>query len=544
MISLLLALSVQVGLAVPDSVQLRRDARELQARFERTRRELLPISTSGAGRCDERVGRYCYWYDPDEPLPPPEPEKIHRARESFLADLREMAERVPGDEWILAQRVRYTAEQGHADSAAAIATACASWWCHALAGYAWHIHGDVAAAESAFTAALATMPPGVRCEWNDLGPVLDPEDLARYRRLDCRGRDSANAVLWWRARPLFARGGNDVRTEWLARRTLVRALQQAIIHHGTRGGVDYDEMVLRYGWSIGFGRRPDRGYGASNEIDVVGFEPKPAYPFLSRDDAGHWPPEDDRPRSRFAPRFATSIATLGNVQVARFRRADSLVVLAGFTARRDTLFGSDGVRARLFASRGPDAALVSSGDMVPGGRGALLLGTAPGGVLSLEVQDTAARAWAVYRAPLGLIPDATSDLLVTVPDDRLPESLEEAAAHAWPGIEVGQGGTIGLYWETYGPDIADSLVNVTLTVEPVAPGFLGRVSQSLGLRNKVPPLRLSWSRRGEGGVDYASHAVEVDLSRLKPGHYVITVELGDGRRSERRIEIVRVTGAT
>lgn len=536
---LLLALSLQVGLPVPDSVALRRDARELQARFERTRRELLPISTSGAGRCDERVGRYCYWYDPTEPLPPPEPDAIHLARASLLANLRAMAGRLPGDEWILAQRVRYTAEQGHPDSAAAIAASCATWWCHALAGYAWHIHGDVVAAESSFAAAVAAMPEGVRCAWNDLDAVLDPEDLGRYRKLDCRGRDSANANLWWRAMPLFARGGNDVRTEWLARQTLVRALQQAIIHHGTRGGVDYDEMVLRYGWSIGFGRRPDRGYSASNAIDVVGFEPKPAYSFLSRDDEGHWPPEADRPRSRFAPRFATSIATLENVQVARFRRADSLVVLAGFTARRDTLFVSDAVRARLFASRAPGARPASSSAMAPGGRGALLLRTPPGGVLSVEVEDSVTRAWAVYRAPLGLIPDATSDLLMTVPDDQLPESLEEAATRAWPGSEVGQGGTVGLYWETYGPGIADSLLNVILTVEPVAPGFLGRVTQSLGLKNKVPPLRLAWSRRGEGGVDYASHAVEVDLSRLKPGHYVITVELGDGRRAERRIEIVR-----
>lgn len=540
---LLLALTFQ-ALAVPDSVQLRRAARELQASFERTRRELLPVSTSGSGRCDERVGRYCYWYDPDEPPAPPEPEGIRRAREGLLAELSAMAARLPGDEWILAQRVRYTAEHGHPDSAAVLASSCGAWWCSALAGYAWYIHGDVAAAESAFAAALAAMPERVRCEWNDLDPALDPEDLRPYRKLDCRGRDSANAELFWRATPLFARGGNDVRAEWFARHTLVRAIEQAIIHHGTRGGVDYDEMMLRYGWATGFGRRPDRSPGASYEIDVVGFEPKPAYPFLSPEDGGAWPPRVERPRSRFAPRFATRIVTLDNVQIARFRRADSLVVLAGFAARRDSLFASDGVRAKLIASRAPGAAPVSASASTLGGRGALLLRTLAGGVLSLEVQDSSARAWAVYRVPLGLIPDATSELLMTVPGDSLPESLEAAARIAWPGIQVGQGGTIGLYWETYGAGIADSLVKVTLTVEPVAPGFFGRVSQSLGLKSRVPPLRLAWSRRGEGGVDFASHAVEVDLSRLKVGHYLITVQLGDGRRAQRLIEIIRLTNAT
>ena len=81
-------------------------------------------------------------------------------------------------------------------------------------------------------------------------------------------------------------------------------------------------------------------------------------------------------------------------------------------------------------------------------------------------------------------------------------------------------------------------------MEPVKPGFFGRMTQSLGLKSKVPPLRLSWSRRGEGGVDYAAHSVEVDLSRLKTGSYVVSVELTDGRRATRHIEIIQRPGGT
>ena len=62
--------------------------------------------------------------------------------------------------------------------------------------------------------------------------------------------------------------------------------------------------------------------------------------------------------------------------------------------------------------------------------------------------------------------------------------------------------------------------------------------------DRIEPLRLAWSRRGEGGVDFAANAVEVDLSRLKEGHYVVAVDLNDGRRVERRIQIIRFTGAT
>jgi hypothetical protein len=70
------------------------------------------------------------------------------------------------------------------------------------------------------------------------------------------------------------------------------------------------------------------------------------------------------------------------------------------------------------------------------------------------------------------------------------------------------------------------------------------MTQSLGLKSKVPPLRLAWARRAEAGVDFAAHSVEVDLSRMKAGHYVVTVDLSDGRRSQRRIEIIRFARAT
>ena len=167
-----------------------------------------------------------------------------------------------------------------------------------------------------------------------------------------------------------------------------------------------------------------------------------------------------------------------------------------------------------------------------------------GGVVSVEVTDSSHRAWAVQRFALDSAPAAISDLLITIPGDSLPETLEAAVDMAWPGVRVGVGGTIGLYWETYGVAPSDSLVTVTLTVEPVAPGFFGRMTQSLGLKSKVPPLRLAWARRAEAGVDFAAHSVEVDLSRMKAGHYVVTVDLSDGRRAQRRIEIIRFAGAT
>ena len=85
-----------------------------------------------------------------------------------------------------------------------------------------------------FSRALATMPPAVRCDWNNLSPALEAAEEQVYGKLNCNQRDSANAMIFWRATPAFARGANDVRTEWFARRTLIRALDQAMTHHGMR----------------------------------------------------------------------------------------------------------------------------------------------------------------------------------------------------------------------------------------------------------------------------------------------------------------------
>ena len=45
--------------------------RRAQADFENFRRHNLPASrASRPSSCDEQVGRFCYWYDENEPPPP------------------------------------------------------------------------------------------------------------------------------------------------------------------------------------------------------------------------------------------------------------------------------------------------------------------------------------------------------------------------------------------------------------------------------------------------------------------------------------------
>jgi hypothetical protein len=506
-----------------------------QRRFESDRRRQLPITTSGSGRCDVQVGRYCYWYDPSEPPPPEEPAGIKEDRGEFLAVLAEAADRIPGDRWILGQRIRYLVEHGAHDFAVAVARSCEGWWCRAVEGFALHNKGDVAGAETAFAAALREMPVAERCEWNDLSLVLETEDDEEYKDLDCSGRDSANAMLFWRARPLLHRPGNDVRTDWYSRQVLVRALDGAITHHGNRLTGDLREVLIRYGWATAYSRTPPR-YGAMDDgVSVVGHEPRPAYAFLAEDQRERWPPMSDRPRARFSPVFARRIAPLENAQVARFFRRDSMVFVAGYGVPRDSLFQRTTEAWLGLAEepgRPPRLADVSRG-------AAVLHASGDSGVISLEVHDSVHQSWAVFRTRAEAAAGDISDLLLLQQADELPGTLAEAAERAWPGIQIPLGVSVGLFWETYGHSPGDSLVDVNLTIERIRQNFFSKLGQAVGLSRKVSPLRLAWRRERYDEVEFMAHAVEVDLSHLGPGWYRLRVEMNGNRRATRTFEIRR-----
>ena len=72
--------------AVTTSIETLRAAQE---GFETFRRRNAPAFTvrTGPDRCDERVGRFCYWYEEDGPLPPTEPEKIREARDRLIEQI-------------------------------------------------------------------------------------------------------------------------------------------------------------------------------------------------------------------------------------------------------------------------------------------------------------------------------------------------------------------------------------------------------------------------------------------------------------------------
>ena len=90
----------QAGSAAPDSARVLAQARAAQRAFEARRRHLLPIGSSGGGRCDERIGRFCYWYDEGDTSLPAEPPSVHEARARFLIELETFHRQLPNDDWV------------------------------------------------------------------------------------------------------------------------------------------------------------------------------------------------------------------------------------------------------------------------------------------------------------------------------------------------------------------------------------------------------------------------------------------------------------
>jgi len=534
-----------------DSQHVLRSAREAQAEFESVRRHNLPTQFGAGGTdCDERIGRFCFWYDDGAASPgspPPEPERIGRARDRLVARLDTAAAAVPGDDWIAGQRVRYLLQSGRSADALAAAQACraAPWWCEALAGLAQHVAGNYAGADSAFRTALRDMPRDERCRWTDVSLLLDGELARRYRRLPCDERGAFEERLWWLAQPLYSLPGNDRRTEHLARATMARIEQDARSPFAMSWGDDMRETLLRYGWPAYWTQQPSRSIGLTEPL-VTSHEPEPAFHFLpdagAFDDPGsshaeHWTPAAPRPRERYAPAYATAFAPLEH-QVALFRRGDSCLVVAAYDVSDDTLFGEGAARdVALVLARDERSAPVIERRPAASSRDVIVakVGAGPQ-LMSLELVAAARRH--VARARYGVRPHDTrdglslSDILLFNPPDSLPTELAAVLPYVRGSTVVRGSARVGLFWEIAGLDSAEATTTV-VTVLPVGSGWLRRAAESLHIAGHRASVRLEWQELPQLRGAVASRPLAVDLSGLSPGRYRIEIAVhgASGRRA-------------
>ncbi len=542
----------------PDSQAALKSARRAQESFEFFRRAHLPEREGdyGGPACDVRVGRYCFWYGDNEKDSVPEPASIRDAREQLVTRLQDVADVLPGDDWIAGQRARYLVEDGRAEEAAAMARACRGtrWWCAALAGFSLHAAGEFAQADSAFSAALAAMPDQERCRWQDVSLLLEGDLRDRYDHMSCPERVVFESRWWWLAAPLFSRPGNDRRTEHFARLTLARIASDSRTPRGDGWGDDARELLLRFGPEVSWTRHSAYSLTLS-EPQITGHERVPAFHFVPAahafDAPEHAVPQDwtldaPHPQAWYAPAYADRFMNV-SAQVDAFRRGDSCLVVARYDASIDPALAHQSARAALALADGVHPPVVASHEThLDGPEMLAATGTCTPEIASVEIVAAEAR-W-VARMRQGIDPrglQRVSDLLIVAAADSLPARLDSVLPRAFPTARVPVDSRVGLFWETYELAPGGEAATISLSVTARPRGGVGRIAESIGLASRRRGVALQWDEllRPEQEGAAAPRLLTVDLSGLAPGRYMIELSLNIGTAApitaSREIELVR-----
>jgi hypothetical protein len=567
---LVAALTTAGTAQIPDSLpeQPRETGRRAQAQFESFRRANLQLFHVAYPRgAAETVGRFSYIYDEDAPPPPPEDPAITAARLRLLGQLETLAAQQPADNWLVGQRIRYLNEAGLDSVALEVARQCRSfgWWCDALQGFAYHALRRYPEAEAAYDRVLARMTPSEVCQWRDISLYLDEDTRKVYTRNGCGepARAAFEDRTWWYARTRYGMAGNDSRTEHFARLTYVEFLKQAPSQF--TGGFDEDEreLLLRFSWPRAWTRGPDilppMGVPADPIPNITGHDPVPAHRFIppyhvlttpTVSDSIDWAVQLPPVVARYHPPYAKRLVMLEHQQ-ALFRRGDTaLVLLAYDVSKLDSLRGAK-LDAALVLTTGRGALASTSVVQADAPARGALLARAPWGALLMSAEIEAESKSTLVRARYGIRPPyalgarvSLSDLLFFEPYGELPTTVEQVLPHAIPTQLVRSSRPLGVYWEAYGATRPGEEMMVTLIVAPeeTEPGSaLSRGARRMGIGRSSQSVRVTFPVTAAPNSVTTTRGVEVDISTLRRGTYLVNLEIDVAGqytiRAERRLVV-------
>ncbi|MDR0787192.1 MAG: hypothetical protein LBG44_04945 [Gemmatimonadota bacterium] len=532
-----------------DSINLLKAGRDDQAAFERIRRDHLGFTRgSSSTRCDERVGRFCLnrMGDSSNWIIPEEHTDVVKARADLITGLRMATELLPGDHWLVGERVAYLVEAREFTEAADAVTHCRAeeWWCSALAGYVFHYAGQAARADSAYEVALSAMDSRKREEWTDLSLILDNQSIRSYRRLTGMERSAFEERFWRLADPLLSRPGNELRAEHLSRH--VRAEMQSSARSVERlsWGWDMREILIRFGWPIGweqlrdFGMTPGPAPLVSHYSNGPGNLLPPAEAL--RDPVftgGDWNTDDPRSRTGYNIPLPDSIARWFDPlahQIALFPDGERLRLVAAFELPPDSVPEGATVEASLVflptTDPGATALIKTASSDMPSTL--LLEAPATPAIVGIEVLVPSGNRLARVRyginpAPVPAGSVTLSDLLLIRDGTEPPTTLEAAVPLARGSTEVVVGERISLFWESRGIDATETptvLMSLRL-LEPPA-GWLRRIGQHTGLVRDSNAIRLRWEEPVPSEALFV-RSMYLEVPPVKPGVYSIelTVEV-------------------
>tara|TARA_Y100000590_G_scaffold364121_2_gene422192 strand:+ start:12264 stop:14054 length:1791 start_codon:yes stop_codon:yes gene_type:complete len=576
----------------PDSLDLLDKAKETQARFERYREQRIPPEIKGyPGGCDDLIGRFCLRFgnneDENEWEVPEEPVEFGMARVKVLNELAEISKDIPGDSWILGQRVYYMGEVGNWQQAEALIRRCRGeqWWCTALLGYVKHAQGDWEFTAEIFERALEQMPPEVAISFRTPTYLLDPGAMEVYETFD--DRNLIEDRLWTLSDPLYIVQGNDRKTEQYARQVLIRMRREAVNAYGVSWADDIEELTIRYGAEKAWERiRGVVGQGLQDTRSIVGRHNPKSQEFLppkeGLEDPAQIAPDDwtlgkIRPWTGYAPPYAPDLNQL-ETQVARFRRGDSLLVVGAFAPETDNKPDVDNRRTNLnprIVNMRPSSdetraekqsrlnpfgrniekpqPFLSNESTVMGpvksglflidtktGENYKILGEGPEGAFQLQVKngryivgieafsEDTKQAWrdrhGIWQEDIVPGLAVVSDLLILKGGGGLPKSLDEALPKIMPAVHIRSGAAFQVAWELYGLRIGES-ASVRIGVDQGGEGLLRQLGQFLRVLEPDAPVVMEYEEAGPDVLGTLFRAVQLNLPDLEPGEYTLTVEI-------------------
>ncbi|MGH7474693.1 MAG: hypothetical protein ACRELD_00240 [Longimicrobiales bacterium] len=557
--SLLLQTAAMAG---PHADSLVREARRFERVYERSVRWHAPLSRRGVARdgCDEIVGRFCLFFDGDDDESPiqPEPIAITGARRAAVNALRRAFGAAPEHSAVAAALVRYLVEDQRGAEAAAAARAYI--WASAdtafgsmLLGFALHAAGDIVAADSAFTRALALMPPDTVRAIDDVSYLLERDERSRYRALSDADRAAYERRLWHLADPLQMLPGNAARTEHYARAVWIRLLPEAPWVRGMISWrADLAELTVRYGVPISRERiagsfRADLDLLERYDTAQVTLVPAALLggQALSTPDPGEPSPLDPpHPRSGQSPTDVRRLLWLPH-QLTRFpgARGDRTVVRVDAAMALDSLArDADSIRVALFVLDSASLRIVAESQRGVAVRAdttafALEAEVGPGSyVYRVEAFEPESRLATRALHSLAIVsplpPIALSDPLIARPfaGSAVPAQRRDPALRPRVELILEAGASIGLYAELVNRSVpAAHAIELSIARESAhsLPGravrWIGR-ALGLGAADAAPIIR--W----EAAVDRPRMPLAVDLALrdLDAGLYRITLRVGDG----------------
>jgi hypothetical protein len=291
---------------------------------------------------------------------------------------------------------------------------------------------------------------------------------------------------------------------------------------------------------------------------INGEEAMPAYRMIpagfvinepSLSDSANWRLQLPPVIARYGPPYATVLKPLEH-QKAVFHRGDSALVVLAYDSRTMPELAGVPISASLVVTPGTEAKgyIKSVKDAPPVG---MLMVKAPWGPLLMSAEVAAPEHHAVARARYGVRPPfavgtrvTLSDLLFYKPYGRFPATVENAAPHAVPTERLRADEKLGVYWESYGTDPSGEKMNVSLTVvkEVEESGFLRRQAKALKLVRESTPVSVAVDDMSARGSSVSPRAIELDISTLKKGSYIVQLEITVAGqytvRADHRIEII------